>query len=123
VIKAIGKRIRDIRNSKGIEAKLMASKLKMNESGYSKIERGETNIPTSRLLQIAEILKVNAGEFFYEGSVISFGDTKSNYGFVTKEEFDSLERKILSMEKMLEKLVANTTPQKSQPKKSGSKKK
>ena len=37
----------------------MAEKLNMSISGYSKIERGETNVNIERLQQIAEVLNIN----------------------------------------------------------------
>ena len=51
----------------------MASKLEMSLNGYAKIERGETDLPLSRLEQIAKVLEIELVELF------SFGEKNVFY--------------------------------------------
>ena len=55
----IGENIKKKREYKGHTQDEMAFKLNMSQNGYSKIERNETDVPFSRLVQIAEALEVN----------------------------------------------------------------
>ncbi|MFK5970305.1 MAG: helix-turn-helix transcriptional regulator [Candidatus Marithrix sp.] len=58
----VNEKIRFIREMKGWSQREMAEKLKMSTSGYSSIERGETNIQLSRLEQIAKLLEIKLSE-------------------------------------------------------------
>lgn len=58
------RKIKSLRELKGWKPKEMAHRLKMSPSGYRDIERGETDIPLSRLLEIAEKLEVRPAEIF-----------------------------------------------------------
>ncbi|MBQ8944565.1 MAG: helix-turn-helix transcriptional regulator [Clostridia bacterium] len=48
------KRIRDLREDKDINQTVMAKHLGMSQTGYSKYETGENDIPTAILLKIAD---------------------------------------------------------------------
>jgi transcriptional regulator with XRE-family HTH domain len=54
----ISERIKFMRTFKGWSQDEMAAKLHMALSGYAKIERGETDIPFSRLKQIANTFEM-----------------------------------------------------------------
>lgn len=54
----IGTKIKNIRELKNYTQDFMAEKLKMTQAGYSKLERGETDITYSKIEEIAEILEV-----------------------------------------------------------------
>lgn len=54
----IGLTIRKIRELRNYTQTYMSDKLDMSLSGYSKIERDETEISIKRLAQIAEILEI-----------------------------------------------------------------
>ena len=54
----IAERIKFMRIFKGWSQDEMAAKLHMAVSGYAKIERGETDIPFSRLKQIANTFEI-----------------------------------------------------------------
>ncbi len=58
-IEKIGERIRYLRLQKGYSTEEMAANLKMSCSGYSKIERGQTEVSLKRLRAIAEVLDCN----------------------------------------------------------------
>jgi transcriptional regulator with XRE-family HTH domain len=47
-------RIRDLRTDKDMNQKQIASVLGMSQTGYSKYETGENDIPTSILIKLAE---------------------------------------------------------------------
>lgn len=70
----------------------MGEKLDMQGTSYSKIERGQINIPIKRLIQIAEILKVNITEFFEDKHANSVKENKNQYGFATKDEVENLSK-------------------------------
>ena len=50
---------RKVRELKGFTQEYVAQKLNLSQKAYSKIERGETKLETSRLDEIAEILEVD----------------------------------------------------------------
>ena len=52
-------RIRDLRNDKDLSQKDFAELLGMSQTGYSKYETGENDIPTSVLIRLAEIHKTS----------------------------------------------------------------
>lgn len=64
----VQEKIRTMREAKNWSQEEMAEKLNMSVSGYSKIERGETNPHISKLEQIAQILGIDLIE------LISFGE-------------------------------------------------
>ncbi len=80
----------------------MANKLGMNQSNYGRLERGQTEISTNRLFQIAEILQADPFTLFEGGiqrvlesqrDLTKSADTKSE----ASERF-SLQRTIASLE-------------------------
>ena len=103
MIKKIGNRISRIRKGKDLTQANMAEELNITTSAYSKIERGDTDAPTSRLLQIAKVLEVNVTEFF-EDKVLSFNEDQK-YGFASKEQVDNLEKTVSTLVKEIEKLT------------------
>jgi transcriptional regulator with XRE-family HTH domain len=62
--------MRDLRKSKHWTQEDMAEKLEMSTNGYGSIERGETDVTLSRLIQIAKAHEVELLELF--------GGTKKN---------------------------------------------
>lgn len=52
-------RIRDLREDKDMNQTQMARILNMSQTGYSKYETGENDIPTSVLIKLAEFHKTN----------------------------------------------------------------
>ncbi len=53
------KRIRDLREDKDITQKQLASILGMSQTGYSKYETGENDIPTEILIKLADFYKTS----------------------------------------------------------------
>ncbi len=52
-------RIRNLREDKDINQTQIAKALNMSQTGYSKYETGENDIPTSVLISLAEFHKTN----------------------------------------------------------------
>ncbi len=61
-LKTLGRNIRRVRQSKGETQDSVAKNLGCSLNTYTKIERGETNVPFMRLVQIAKYLNVNVSE-------------------------------------------------------------
>jgi transcriptional regulator with XRE-family HTH domain len=67
--------IRKIRELKNLTREFVAAELKMSTSGYGKIERGDVDLTVSKLIQIANVLKVST-EFIFKFDVsIFFNDS------------------------------------------------
>lgn len=58
----IGDNIKKFRELKNITREQMASDLEMSLSGYSKIERGDTDLTISKIERIAEVLGIDIGQ-------------------------------------------------------------
>lgn len=54
----IGRKIRELRESKNISIKEMADKLEMEYNNVIRIEKGRTNLTIGTLVKIANILEV-----------------------------------------------------------------
>ncbi len=73
----------------------VADEIGMSAGNFGKIERGEIDISTSHLLQIAKVLKVNVIEFFEDKLIVA--EKQNNYGFVTKDEMEILGRQMQTL--------------------------
>ncbi|MFL5766084.1 MAG: helix-turn-helix domain-containing protein [Bacteroidia bacterium] len=58
----LGQKIKKLRELSNLTQEFVAAEIGVNQSSYSKIERGETDISFSRLEKIASILKVQPEE-------------------------------------------------------------
>ena len=54
----IGDKIKFVRELRGYKQDFVATQLGISQNGYSKIERGETDVPYSRLEQISDVLDI-----------------------------------------------------------------
>ena len=61
-LKILGKNIRKVRQQTGLTQENAANDLDCSLNTYTKIERGETNVPFLHLVQIAEYYKVPLSE-------------------------------------------------------------
>lgn len=73
--------IRDIREDKHLTQADMAEKLNLSETGYAKIERGESKLNIDRIQQIANVLEVNLADLIPLGddAVIIFNNSNDNF--------------------------------------------
>ncbi len=53
------KRVRDLREDKDLTQTQIATMLGMSQTGYSKYETGENDIPTSILIKLADIYETS----------------------------------------------------------------
>ena len=102
--KAIGTRIRKLRESKDYTQDNMAAELDITAGAYAKIERGETDPSATRLLKIAEILEVDVTIFFQDHQPAKAEEPINPYGFASKNDFDKLAQLIKQLNKEMEKL-------------------
>ena len=65
-LKTLGRNIRLSRQARGLTQEVVALDLGCSLNTYTKIERGETNVPFTRLVQIAKYLNVNVAELVRE---------------------------------------------------------
>lgn len=99
----IGEKIRYIRILKGYSQENMAEMLGISTTGYSKIERGETDISFSRLEQIAKALDISVIDLlsFQDKYYVQQTNHTGNYGgfIVNQNIYDAkLEDKVKEIE-------------------------
>lgn len=86
----------------------MAEKLNLSETGYAKIERGETKLTLERVQQIAKILAVNWVELlpFGDDGVLIFNNSNDNFSnssnFSLAFGQSALESDIINLRNLLE---------------------
>jgi len=100
----IGKKIRQLRVISGLSQDNIADEIGMSHGNYGKIERGEIDIDSSRLITLAKVLKVSVGDFFEESSKSNLKESKSEYGFATKDEVADLAHAIIKLTKAVERI-------------------
>lgn len=90
--KNIGQKIRRARQALDLSQESVAEDLGMTKGAFSKIERGLTNVPVTRLIEIAGVLKVDVAAFFESTSTTKAKaeDPTKQYGFATKSEIEEL---------------------------------
>jgi transcriptional regulator with XRE-family HTH domain len=98
----IGERIARIRKSKGLKQEQLADELGITTSTVSKIERGEIDASTTRLIEIAKALKVTPQEFF--GEPEPSHEEKNKYGYATRDEMETLTRLVHALADKIDKL-------------------
>ena len=54
-------RLRELREEKGLTQQALARLIAMSQTGYSKYETGENDIPTKILIKLADYYKVTIG--------------------------------------------------------------
>jgi transcriptional regulator with XRE-family HTH domain len=104
----IGKRIRKIRESKDLSQENVGGELGMSGSAYSKIERGQTEASTTKLIKIAVILGVDVADFFIDvkPQTTKLNDPSQLYGFATKSDIEELVKMIEAVTKDVAQLKA-----------------
>lgn len=64
VIKLFGKRVRFLRQQKGLSMEKLAELVDMEYKQLSRIEKGEVNTSISRAVSLASALKIHSKELF-----------------------------------------------------------
>ncbi len=105
----VADKIKFMRQLKGFSQEEIANKLEMSVQGYAKIEQARTDVPYSRLKQIASALEIDELELlsFGERNVFYFGFTGDNnhqFGNIYNNQKDEKnEDNILILKTELEK--------------------
>ena len=92
--KAVGERIRSLRDSKGITQEYLAEKFGSKIETIRNYETGKSEIPSDRLALLAKILDTTSDYILY-------GDQKQNDMEQLREQINCLEASIKSLEKLI----------------------
>lgn len=117
----VGEKIRQLRAVSGLSQENVAEEIGMSYGNYGKIERGEIDVSSSHLIAIAKALKVNVSDFFEAKPKITIKESKTDYGYATKDEVADLAHAIFKLTKAL-KRIEEQIPKKATPKKKTGKK-
>jgi transcriptional regulator with XRE-family HTH domain len=112
ILEKTGNKIRTIRLSKGLTQEQMADLLNMSHSGYSKLERGETDMTLVRLEELAKIFQMSLIEIlqfgenstfnFNMGNIQGFGVSNSSVYVLNKaEDIDLLQKEVQKLKESL----------------------
>ncbi len=111
VKKAIGYRIRKLRESKDYSQENMGGELGITAGAYAKIERGETDPSATRLLRIAEILGVDVYTFFHDNNLRPLSSIVNEptpvYAPVSKKDIDGLAELVKKLSTEMESVKAD----------------
>ncbi|RHF60790.1 helix-turn-helix domain-containing protein [Mediterraneibacter gnavus] len=98
---AVGKRIRSLRDSKGITQEYLSEIFGANVETIRNYETGKSKIPSDRLALLVKILDTTADYILY-------GDQQENDMKQLIEKFNCLEKSFKSLEKIIiEKIIIN----------------
>jgi transcriptional regulator with XRE-family HTH domain len=111
----IGQRMSQIREARGWSQEAVAKNLEISSTAYAKIERGETDVPLSRLQAIAKALQVDMWAFFAQEKAVNMtiiGDVSENSGHLNNQHYnndfekerDSYKAHIADLQKQVEAL-------------------
>lgn len=64
VLRLLGRRIAELRRSRGLTQEETASRLRMLAPNYARIEQGRQNVTVDTLVRVAELLDVGVAELF-----------------------------------------------------------
>lgn len=111
--KIIGTRIRKLRESKDLTQENMAVELDITAGAYAKIERGETDPSITRLIQIADILKVDVTFFLKDLSAnqvpslsTMVAEPENRYGgYASKQDVENLAHLVRQLQLQVELLA------------------
>jgi len=87
----IGQKIKKLRELKNLTQEYMADQLGLTQSGYSKIETGEVDIPYSRLEEISKVLTIKPEDLisFNENMVFNIMHNQTGNGLVINHTSDN----------------------------------
>ena len=113
--KKLGNKIRMFRLVKEFTQENMAEALTMSVSGYSKIERGETDITLSRIEEIAHVFGVSSADLLTESTNVihnigtnSVGVNNLYGGEVKLEQdkrYEQLEKELASLKEQFQEMA------------------
>ncbi|MFW9990369.1 MAG: helix-turn-helix domain-containing protein, partial [Candidatus Odinarchaeota archaeon] len=94
----VAKRIKELRNRKGLSQEELSEKMSINTKYLSGIERGKENPTLNTFIKLSEALDVEIGEIF---KFIEAGDIKANRSAITSLLKDADEEK----QKLIYKII------------------
>ena len=94
----IGEKIKKFREYRGFKQEFLAEKLQMTQAGYSRLERGEVDIPFSRLEQLSQVLDVPLRD------LVSFDEQAMITNFITNSKLFTTNGSIIADKDVLVKL-------------------
>jgi len=86
----ISSKIKKLRELKGLSQEYMAENLNISQSAYSKIERNDKSLNIERVQDIANILGVDALEFFAKSDEVVFNNCEQSGYYNTNNINDKL---------------------------------
>ena len=93
-----GLKIKKLRELRNYTQEFMAEKLSMSQTGYSNIERDETDVSLSRLQQIAKVLEIKLQDLLgFDEKMMFVGSMTNNnsaQGIIISSETFERERKL-----------------------------
>ena len=92
-VKELSNNIRKIRVLNGLTQENVANDLGISLTAYGRIEQGKTNIPYSRLNQIAECFQIETVMLFQDVDVQNIASDSQNYQ-LKSEEIRRLEKEL-----------------------------
>ena|ERR1700744_3515266 len=92
----IGQKIKKLRELKNLTQEYVAEQLHLTQSGYSKIETGEVDVPYTRLEEIAKILTIKVEDIinFNENMVFNIMHNQTGNGLVINHHTSDNEKKL-----------------------------
>ncbi|MDR3285988.1 MAG: helix-turn-helix domain-containing protein [Prevotellaceae bacterium] len=84
-LKKLGNNISVVRRSLGLTQEDVAFSLNISSTSYAKIERGETNVPFLRLVQIAEYFKIEIVDLVKQNDKFYLKDLISDIKQIQKD--------------------------------------
>jgi len=104
VSKKIGEKIRQIRILRRLSQENVAEEIGMSFGNFGKIERGEIEVNSSKLIEIAKVLKVTPADFFEEKLKPQVKENSPEYGYVSREELAAVSQVLQNLLKEFERL-------------------
>lgn len=101
-----GDKIKSIRELRNYTQQYICSQIKMSLSGYSKIERNETDVSISRLQQIAQVLEVDLGTILDFDKNKVFNLTQNQHADGTQNGYTVVENQQILSSKGYEALIS-----------------
>jgi transcriptional regulator with XRE-family HTH domain len=111
-------KVKSFRERKGNTQTEVADLLNIEQSTYSKVEKGITKIDLERLMRLSEILSVTPAELlnFREGSVFNINDVKNLINGKVEHfysENSELNQKVAELERLVKELIQFVAPKNS----------
>ena len=107
----VGSRIKKLREERGLKQEYLANELDITQSSYGRLEKDDNRLTVTKLMKIAEVLKVSVSVLFGEKASNVINENKGDnaqaqigtYMAQDKEYIASLKEEIAFYRKIIEK--------------------